>query len=149
MRHACTTHPKVTCCNHDCLKGRACALRPQRAPWCPARATVWRLAILGTAAFWLLLYALVPWSSVFTWIWHVLQQHSLLIAVALVVCVMVGVAIGMLYGLFDRYMPPEEGDTHAGFPPPTRTADAGVIERQTTALLRRAQQQARQQQEAR
>lgn len=145
--HPCTASPAVTCCNHKCNQGRDCRARAsmQDGPATPAERRMVVLACIalcGTA--WAALLLLPPWS---TWWagavalagdygWAMVGGAVGLLAVGRAVYAVVTYAI-------DRHVPADAGDTHAAFPPPTRTADAQRIERQAAALLRRAERDAR------
>lgn len=116
--------PRTSCCNSDCNQGRECPARAQQHT--SLRGPVWLLATAACAVFWWLLYA-----------------HFGIAGVGgMAIIVIVGVLLAVAGGAMDRYLPPEDGDTHAGFPPPTRTADARLIERQTQQMLDRAQREA-------
>lgn len=115
---------RPTCRNGDCNQGRECPARAQQAM--PLRGPVWLLATAACAAFWWLLYA----------------QFGIVGAVGTATVFIVGIALAVVSGAMERYLPPEDGDTHAGFPPPTRTADARLIEQQTQQMLDRAQREA-------
>lgn len=150
MKHnTCPAGQNVACCNHDCLQGRACAERVARVlrdpPSTVTPRTAWALCLLACMGLWSAVIFLPPWSEWWATAVAIVGTYGWVLVGALVGLLALGMAAhAVIAGALDRYLPPAEaGDTHAGLPPITRTADARVIERQATAALQHAAQQAR------
>lgn len=146
--HPCAAGANVVCCNHDCDQGRACPARaaPHDRPATAAeRRMVLLVCVALCAAAWAAVILLPPWA---TW-WAAAVALAGEYGFAIVGGVLGLAAISMAaYAIvtdaMDRHIPRDAGDTHAGFPPPTRTACAKTIERQADRALARAEREARQ-----